>query len=132
MDGLITLLDKKMRTFAEREEPWDSCTWLQWLATDIIGQLALGQSFGLLESECDSTRMMKALDQNIHQSAIQGVLPVALGRLHRSFILAIAPILGSGAGKLRQVTIASVMDRSARVAKAEKDGGSDEENKDML
>lgn len=134
MDEVIQVFDKKLRVIARNKEPLDASVWITWFAADIIGQLAFGQPFGLLESESDSNNLMEALDKNIYLAVIQGMLPYRIGMMVRSILVSLTPILGasSGTGHLRQFTVKSVKMRADRIAEREKEGGSENERKDML
>ena len=52
----------------------DLAQWLHWYAFDVVGELALGKNFGLVESQSDHTGILSILKQSLQRTTIIGQL----------------------------------------------------------
>ncbi|UZJ50971.1 hypothetical protein CBS101457_000291 [Exobasidium rhododendri] len=130
VDEMAELFFQKVDIFAERKQPWDAGLWLQWFAMDVVGELAFGKSFDLIKTATDENHLMEAVDTFIVVAALLGSMP-RFG--DPAFTIASAlGAGGKGAAHLMNVTIEAVRDRLKRTEKIEKEGGTDNEKKDML
>jgi hypothetical protein len=51
-------LFEQMDNFAHSDQPWNAGQWLQWFAMDVVGELAFGQHFHLVETAKDPNELM--------------------------------------------------------------------------
>jgi cytochrome P450 len=66
----------KLADFAKRKEPFDLFTWMQFYAFDVIGEITIGRSFGLIEAGYDKDGLLDAVDfGNVRYGATIGLLP---------------------------------------------------------
>ena len=66
----------RLTDFAKRKEPFDLFTWMQFYAFDVVGEITIGQSFGLIEAGCDKDGLLDAIDfANVRYGATIGLLP---------------------------------------------------------
>ncbi|KAK5686540.1 hypothetical protein LTS10_002660 [Elasticomyces elasticus] len=66
----------RMDDFAERQLSFDLFTWMQYYAFDVIGEITLGKSFGLIDAGNDKDGLLQAVDTaNTKYAARMGLLP---------------------------------------------------------
>lgn len=130
VDTMADLFFQRLDEFSAKGKPWDAGLWLQWYAMDVVGELAFGQHFGLLETSTDDNQLIEALDNFIAVAALLGSMPRVGDPL-----FTIASALGAGgrgAAHLMQITKDSVSARIKRTSEIEKVGDSTDIKKDML
>ncbi|UZJ55673.1 hypothetical protein CBS101457_004993 [Exobasidium rhododendri] len=130
VDRMADLFFTKVDTFADSQQPWDAGLWLQWFAMDMVGELAFGRSFDLVKTASDPNSLMQAVDTFTVVATLLGSMP----RFGDPFFT-LASALGAGgkgAAYLMKVTVDAVRDRLKRTEQNEKEGGSADEEKDML
>ena len=66
----------RLTDFAQKQEPFDLFTWMQFYAFDVIGEITIGRSFGLIEAGCDKDGLLNAVDfGNVRYGATIDLLP---------------------------------------------------------
>ena len=66
----------RMDGFAQRGLPFDLFTWMQYYAFDVIGEITIGRSFGLIEAGNDKDGLLEAVDTgNVKYGSTVGLVP---------------------------------------------------------
>lgn len=66
----------RLRDFAKNKKSFDLFTWMQFYAFDVIGEITIGESFGLIEAGHDKDGLLDAIDfGNVRYGAIVGLMP---------------------------------------------------------
>jgi cytochrome P450 len=83
VDSVNDRFVKKLRFFAEQGVSFDLYTWFQFYAFDVIGEITMGASFGLLEAGYDKDGLLDAADcANVRYGARVGLVPETHKWLH--------------------------------------------------
>ncbi|KAM6529355.1 hypothetical protein FALCPG4_007491 [Fusarium falciforme] len=75
VDDMTEVLAKKLRVFANEGRPFHFPRFMQYYAFDVIGQITFGQSFGMMQKECDPTGMLEGVHRVLDYLARIGLLP---------------------------------------------------------
>ncbi|UPL02769.1 hypothetical protein LCI18_013703 [Fusarium solani-melongenae] len=75
VDDMTEVLTKKLRVFANEGRSFHFPRFMQYYAFDVIGQITFGQSFGMVEKECDPTGMVEGVHRVLDYLARIGLLP---------------------------------------------------------
>ena len=78
VDSCTSLFMHRLGEFADREEPVDLGTWLQYYAFDVVGELTFAMKLGFLDQGKDVDGIIKTLESVL-------VLVTFLRRLKRSW-----------------------------------------------
>ncbi|PWN86514.1 cytochrome P450 [Acaromyces ingoldii] len=131
VDIMVEKLFRQLDGFVERKQPWNAGLWLQWFAMDVVGDLAFGKNFGLIEKATDTNNLIPAVEDFVFVATLMGTFPTIGDPLFTAASAAGAG--GRGAAHLMQVTQESVKARLKRAEEIVKAGGTtDELQKDML
>lgn len=74
VDNMLEKFIRKMDDFAQREEPFDLYFWFELFTMDLMGELALGNNFGVIEAG-KPARYSTLVEQSQRFGNLSGLLP---------------------------------------------------------
>lgn len=75
VDNCNRVLTSKLEMFAEKKQPVDVFTWMQYYAFDVIGEITVGKPFGMMERGYDKSGILAAIDYANSFSSKAGLIP---------------------------------------------------------
>lgn len=78
VDHVNAVLCDKLRMMAKSGETFDVMQWMQFYAFDVIGEITVGQPYGMLENGRDTDGILKG----IHDSSVYGSRVGLFGEIH--------------------------------------------------
>jgi benzoate 4-monooxygenase len=74
VDNMLEKFIRKMDDFAQRQEPFDIYFWFELFTMDLMGELALGNNFGVIEAG-KPARFSTLVEQSQRFGNLSGLLP---------------------------------------------------------
>ncbi|GAA6029328.1 hypothetical protein JCM8097_003622 [Rhodosporidiobolus ruineniae] len=128
-DDLCTNLDAQIALSGKGKATVDMGTLLQFLAMDVVGELAFGRSFGLVQANTDTQDFLPMLDAYTASSCLSGTQPWARRLLHWYLTRRIG---SSGNAALGAIATKAVAGRLDNMRKATERGETDDVRRDIL